>query len=149
MPPEFHSIAPVPGAKPLDVPATTGWLRNRFTFVQYFPEAGEYPIVFRSRPLGKGRRTGVKVQMLDATGTDLGVFEADGAVVTNVVRVKGACIRRFVVAPKAGLAAVESPWPGQGVQANGLVHPYCGVNRRFLFAVPADAEGSARRPWSS
>lgn len=139
-PPDFHSLAAAPGAKPLGAPATTGWFRNRFTFVQHFPAAGEYPIVFRSRPLGKGRRLGVKVQMLDATGTDLGVFEADGEVATNVVCVKGACIRRFVVAPKSGLASVESPWPGQGVQADGLVHPYCGVNRRFWFVVPATAE---------
>ena len=78
--------------------------------------------------------------MLDATGTDLGVFEADGAVATNVVRVNGACIRRFVISPKAGLAAVESPWPGQGVQSDVFVHPFAGVNRRFWFAVPADAE---------
>jgi len=135
---DWRGVAPQPGTQPLVTPASTGWLRGRFTFVQAFPAAGDYPVVFRTKRLGK-RRAEAKVQMRDAAGTDLGTFSVgDCAVVTNVVHAHGACIRRFEIS--GGLTAVESRWPGQGVLADYMVPLYCGRNRRFYFTVPADAE---------
>ena len=136
--PDFRSIEAASGVKPFDAPASTGWMRGRFTFVQCIPAAGDYPIVFRMRPLG-GRKPEIKVQTFDALGTDLGSFSAVGAAATNVIHAKGACIRRFVVSP-SGLASVESVWPGCGVQSDGFVHLFGGANRRFWFAVPSEAD---------
>ena len=127
------------GAEPLEKPTSTGWLRKNFTFVQHFPAAGDYPVVFRSRRLGK-RAFEAKVQMRDAAGTDLGVFTiGDGATVTNVIHSNGAGIRRFEVSTGYGLVAVESRWPGQGVLADSGLSVLGGRNRRFYFSVPASA----------
>ena len=136
--PDFRSIEAASGVKPFDAPISTGWLRGRFTFVQCIPAAGDYPIVFRMRPLG-GRKPEIKVQTFDALGTDLGIFSAAGTVVTNVIHAKGACVRRFAVNPSA-LVSVESRWPGHGIQADCFAHLYGGTNRRFWFAVPSDAD---------
>ena len=135
---DWRALAPQAGAQPLERPASTGWLRGKFTFVQAFPAAGDYPVVFRTRRLGK-RRAGAKVQMRDAAGTDLGSFTVgDCETVTNVIHAHGAGIRRFEIS--GGLTAVESCWPGQGVLADFMVPLYCGRNRRFYFIVPAAAE---------
>ena len=135
---DWRAIAPQAGAKPLERPASTGWLRGRFTFVQAFPAAGDYPVVFRTKRLGN-RCAGAKVQMRDAAGTDLGTFEVgDCAAVTNVIHAHDAGIRRFEIS--GGLTAVESRWPGQGVLADFNVPLYGGRNRQFYFTVPADAE---------
>ena len=135
---DWRALSAQAGAQPLEQPASTGWLRGRFTFVQAFPAAGDYPVVFRTKRLGN-RRAGAKVQMRDAAGTDLGSFAVgDSETVTNVVHAHGAGIRRFEIS--GGLTAVESRWPGQGVLADFNVPLYCGRNRRFYFTVPADAE---------
>ena len=135
---DWRGVAAQPGAQPLKRPATTGWLRGKFTFVQAFPAAGEYPVVFRTKRLGS-RRQDTKVQMRDAAGTDLGTFTiGDCETVTNVIQAHGAGIRRYEIS--GVLAEVESRWPGQGVLADFKVPLFCGQNRRFYFTVPADAE---------
>ena len=135
---DWRGVAAQPGAQPLERPASTGWLRGRYTFVQAFPSAGDYPIVFRTRRLGN-HRSSAKVQMRDAAGTDLGTFTiGDRESFTNVIQVRGATIRRFEIS--GGVTSVESRWPGQGVLANYRVPLYCGRNRKFYFTVPADAE---------
>ena len=137
--PNFRLLGAVPGEKPLAKPVSTGWLRKRFTFVQHIPSAGDYPIAFRVRPLGK-RRGSARVQVLDAAGTDLGSFALSDGVTTNVIHATGAGVRRFVVTVASGLASVESVWPGHGLQADGYVHLFGGRNRRYWFAVPVGAE---------
>ena len=137
--PDFRSLKVSADVKPLAKPVSTGWLRKRFTFVQPIPGAGDYPVVFRMRPLGKWRGA-AKVQVLDAAGTDLGTFSLKDGVVTNVIHATGAGVRRFEVVAMSGLAAVESAWPGAGLQADGAVRLFGGRNRRFRIAVPASAE---------
>lgn len=135
---DWRSVVAQAGAKPLERPVSTGWLRRRFTFVQAFPAAGDYPVVFRTKRLGN-RRAESTVQMRDAAGTDLGSFTVgDCETVTNVIHAHGAGIRRYEIA--GGLTAVESRWPGQGVLADFRVPLFGGRNRRFWFSVPADAE---------
>lgn len=130
----INSDAPILAAS-----ASTGWLRRRFIFVQYVPKAGDYPVVFRTKPLGK-RRASLTVQQLDAAGTDLGTFKVNDAVFTNVIRATGAALRRFEVKVEGGLCAVESDLPGQGLQADRPVSLFAGRNRRYYFLVPADSD---------
>ena len=137
--PNYKSLNVAVDSPNLTVPASTGWMRKRFIFVQYIPKAGEYPIVFRTRPLGK-RRASLMVQQLDAAGTDLGTFKVTDAVFTNVIRATGATLRRFEVTVEGGLCAVESCLPGQGLQADRYVHMFAGRNRKYYFLVPADTE---------
>ena len=135
---DWRGVVAQSGAQPLERPASTGWLRGSFTFVQAFPAAGDYPVVFRTQRLGN-RRAAAKVQMRDAAGTDLGTFTIDDCeTVTNVIHAHSAGIRRYEII--CGLAAVESRWPGQGVLADFKVPLYGGRNRRFYFTVPAEAE---------
>ena len=138
--PNFRTMKAKCGAKSIPGPvSSTGWLRGKFTFVQYMPAAGDYPIVFRTRPLGK-RKGDLKVQVMDALGTDLGSFTVTDAVSTNVIHATGAGVRRFAVTVASGIAAVESAWPGHAVQADAFVHLYEGKNRKFFFSVPVDAD---------
>ena len=51
--PDFRSLKVDPGERPYEKPMATGWMRKRFIFVQSIPQAGEYPVVFRMRPLEK------------------------------------------------------------------------------------------------
>ena len=135
---DWRAVVPQADAQPLEKPVSTGWLRKRFTFVQAFPAAGDYPVVFRTKRLGS-RRSESKVQVRDAAGTDLGSFTVgDCETVTNVIHAHGAGIRRYEIS--GGLTAVASRWPGQGVLADFKVPLYCGRDRRFYFTVPADAE---------
>lgn len=134
---DFRATIPKAGAKPLDEPVSTGWMRGRFTFVQTWSKAGDYPVVFRAKAIGK-RRTDARVQMRDAAGTDLGSFTvAHGTTVTNVIHAVRAGVRRFEIS--GGLVCVESRWPGHGVMADYGVPLYKGKNRSLFFTVPADA----------
>ena len=138
VPPDYRSLKAVADAKPLSKPVSTGWLRGKFTFVQHVPAAGDYPIVFRTRPLGT-RAGNVRVQVMDAAGTDLGIFTVNDPVATNVIHATGGGIRRFEATIHSGLASVESVWPGHGLQADQNVHLFGGRNRKFWFTVPASA----------
>ena len=130
---DWRGVTAQSGAQPMERPATTGWLRGKFTFVQAFPAAGDYPVVFRTKRLGS-RRDETKVQMRDAAGTDLGTFTiGDCETVTNVIQAHGAGMRRYEIT--GGLVAVESCWPGQGVMADYGVPLFGGSNRRFFFSV--------------
>jgi hypothetical protein len=135
---DYRAIKPVFKEK-LPKSDFTGWLRGRFTFVQCFPVAGEYPVVFHVKPLGN-RRPSAKVQMRDSAGTDLGSYILPAGVHTNVIQVTGAGVRRFEVVMPSGVMAIESIYPGHGLQADGYVHLFGGKNRRYWFFVPADAE---------
>ena len=137
--PNFRKLKALPDAKPLASPVSTGWLRGRFSFVQWVPGAGDYPVVFRTRPIGNHAPVAY-VQVRDALGTDLGSFTVENASVTNVIHAKKAGIRHFEVKVKPGLAAVESVWPGHGVLADNYVQLFGGRNRRYYFAVPREAE---------
>ena len=139
--PNFRSLKPVDGVKPLDQPASTGWIRGKFTFVQHIPAAGDYPITFRTRRINAKRAVLAKIEVRDAIGTYLDAFSVgDCKTVTNVIHATGAGIRRFEISIIGGLAAVDSVWPGHGVQADGYVAMFGGRNRRWYFNVPADAE---------
>ena len=136
--PDYRALKVSSGSKRLSVPTSTGWLRKRFTFVQCFPAAGEYPVVFRLEPLGRGRPS-AKVAVRDAAGTDLGSFNLEGGVFTNVIRATGAGLRRFEVQVMRGKAAVGSMSPGHALQADMPISLFGGRNRRYHFPVPADA----------
>ena len=139
--PEFRSLKPVDGAKPLEKPSSTGWMRGKFTFVQYIPAAGDYPVTFRTRRINAKRAVLAKIEVRDAVGTYLDAFSVgDVKTVTNVIHATGAGIRRFEVNIIGGIAAVDSVWPGHGVQADGYVAMFGGRNRQWYFTVPADAE---------
>ena len=121
-------------------PSPTGWLRKRFTYVQMIPGAGDWPIVFRMRKIG--RRSQVvkaKVQVLDAAGTDLGSFELGEGVSTNIIHATGSGLRRFEVNAVSGVCSVVPVIPGGGLQADGYVHLF-GGKRRYFFFVPAEAD---------
>ena len=137
---DFRSCAAASSAARLRKPVSTGKLRGRFTFVQYFPAAGEYPVVFRAVRLSPRRQASTTVQIRDAVGTDLGSFSLEaGSAVTNVIRATGPGMRRFEVDTGRGAASVESQWTGHGVLADIPVGCYKGRNRSFYFTVPADA----------
>ena len=139
--PDFRSRKSVADAKPLEKPASTGWIRKKFTFVQHIPAAGDYPVTFRTRRINKKRAVLAKIEVRDAVGTYLDAFSVgDCKTVTNVIHATGAGIRRFEVNVIGGVAAVDSVWPGHGVQADGYVAMFGGRNRRWYFTVPADAE---------
>ena len=141
---DWRTVCAPADAQPLATPASTGWLRGTFTFVQWLPAAGDYPVVFRTRRIGKKRGAGARVQVRDAAGTDLGLFSVgDCEAVTNVIHVMSPGLRRFEVMQNFGLLEVESRWPGHGILADTAVHLFGGRRRNFFFTVPADTEDVA------
>ena len=141
--PDFRTLRAASSGGQLPEAVSTGYLRGKFTFVQYVPAAGDYPVVFRTRPIRSAfqiskSKTGalLKVQVSDALGTDMGAFKVADAVFTNVIHATGAGIRRFAVSVESGLGAVESAWPGHGLLADAYVHLFGGDGRRFFFDVP-------------
>ena len=135
MPIDYRALRPATKAKRLAKPVRTGNLRGRFTFVQYHGEAGEYPIRFRCKPLGR-KSNSVTVQLRDAVGTDLGRFSFTDLDYTHVAKVKGKNVTRFEVHTDSSVD-IESEWPGQGVEAVGGVPLFAPGNRRYYFFVPA------------
>lgn len=132
---DYRALRPATKAKRLAKPVRTGNLRGRFTFVQYHGEAGEYPIRFRCKPLGR-KSNSVTVQLRDAVGTDLGRFSFTDLDYTHVAKVKGKNVTRFEVHTDSSVD-IESEWPGQGVEAVGGVPLFAPGNRRYYFFVPA------------
>ena len=137
---DWRAVNPAADATPLAEPVSTGLLRGRFTFVQAFEKAGDYPVVFRNKREG-GRNMGeTKVQVRDAAGTDLGVFTVgEGETVTNVIHAVRPGMRRYEVVSR-GLTEVKSRWPGNGILADFGVPVFKGKKRRYYFTVPGDAE---------
>ena len=131
----FRKAKSLPDAATLAKPAATRNFRRKFTFVQYVPSAGEWPVVFRtSSILGRKFRTSVRVR--DTAGTEVDAFTINGpSIVTNILRTTERGAMRYEVDCGGGLVSVESRWPGQGVLAGPWVHPYCGSGSRYFFAV--------------
>lgn len=136
-PVDYRSLRPATDAKRLSKPVHTGNLRGRFTFVQYHGEAGEYPIRFRCRTVGKNSNL-VTVQVRDAAGTDLGKFSFTDLDYTYVAKVNGKNVTRLEVSTNSRVD-IESEWPGIGLEAAGGVHLFAPGGRRFYFPVPAKA----------
>ncbi len=132
---DYRALRPATAVKRLARPVRTGNLRGRFTFVQYHGEAGEYPIRFRCRPMGK-KSNSVTVQLRDAAGTDLGKFSFTDLDYTYVAKVNGRNVTRFEVSTDSRVD-IESEWPGQGVEAAGGVPLFAPGGRRYYFFVPA------------
>lgn len=137
VPVDYRSLRPATDVKRLSKPVHTGNLRGRFTFVQYHCEAGEYPIRFRCRTVGKNSNL-VTVQVRDAAGTDLGKFSFTDLDYTYVAKVNGKNVTRLEVSTNSRVD-IESEWPGIGLEAAGGVHLFAPGGRRFYFPVPAKA----------
>lgn len=137
VPVDYRSLRPATDVKRLSKPVHTGNLRGRFTFVQYHGEAGEYPIRFRCRTVGKNSNL-VTVQVRDAAGTDLGKFSFTDLDYTYVAKVNGKNVTRLEVSTNSRVD-IESEWPGIGLEAAGGVHLFAPGGRRFYFPVPAKA----------
>ena len=133
---DYRALRPATNAKRLSKPVHTGNLRGRFTFVQYHGEAGEYPIRFRCRPLGRNSNS-VTVQVRDAVGTDLGKFSFTDLDYTYVAKVRGKNVTRLEISTNSRID-IESEWPGQGVEAVGGIPLFAPGGRRYYFHVPAD-----------
>lgn len=137
VPVDYRALKPATDAKRLSKPVRTGNLRGRFTFVQCHGEAGEYPIRFRCKPVGRNSNL-VTVQVRDAAGTDLGRFSFTDLDYTYVAKVNGKNVTRLEVSTNSRVD-IESEWPGMGIEAAGGVHLFAPGGRRFHFFVPAQA----------
>lgn len=137
VPVDYRALKPATDAKRLSRPVRTGNLRGRFTFVQYHGEAGEYPIRFMCKPVGRNSNL-VTVQVRDAAGTDLGRFSFTDLDYTYVAKVNGKNVTRLEVSTNSRVD-IESEWPGMGIEAAGGVHLFAPGGRRFHFFVPAQA----------
>ena len=137
---DYRAARPAANAKPLAEEASTGLLRGRFTFIQTFEKAGDYPVIFRTEGVN-GRNMGeTRVQVRDAAGTDLGVFMIGAdSTVTNVIHAVRPGMRRYEVLGRS-LVEIKTRWPGHGILADMDVPIFRGRNRRHFFTVPGDAE---------
>ena len=139
---DFRKARSLPDAAPLAKPADTHNFRGKFTFVQYVPSAGEWPVVFRATSIhGPQFKFRASVRVRDMSGIEVDSFTIDGpVVVTNILRTTEGGAMRYDVDCGRGLVSVESKWPGQGVLAGPWVHPFGGVGRRYYFAVPPGSD---------
>ena len=137
--PDYVNLKVSNVGKEMSSPSSTGWLRGRFTFVQALPGAGEYPVKFHLRTIGRAPvKATVKVN--DAFGTNLGTFTLKGGTSTHVIRATTAGLRRFDICVENGRLQVESRFPGQAIQADTRINLFGGRNLKYYFTVPADAD---------
>ena len=134
--PDFTALRPVDGAAKVRTP--TPWCRDRFTFLQYLPEGGEYTLEFRAKSIG-GRKIDCRVQMFDRMDTDLGSFQITAAVQRVVIATPGRNLRRFEIDTHGNAVSIASPLSGQGLLADRRLNLFC-ENRRLYFPVPSTAE---------
>ena len=135
--------------RPLD-PAARGtggrcpWLRGNFRFVQYVPAAGTYPITFRCQAVGRAApRSDITVTGPD--GRRLPGFRSknvEGDVYELRADMPG--VYRFDVMTYGHVVSVDSPFPGQGLDATQSLTPmHWGANPRpqkYYFRVPSGAK---------
>ena len=135
---DFSALRPVDGAAEVRTP--TPWCRDRFTFLQYLPEGGEYTLEFRAMSIG-GRKIDCRVQMFDRMDTDLGAFQITSAVQRVAITTPGRNLRRFEIDTRGNAVSVASPLPGQGLLADRRLNLFC-EDRQLYFPVPRDAENA-------
>lgn len=132
----FRRARPLLAATKLAKPVATGNFRGKFTFVQYVPSAGEWPVVFRASAI-RGRKFRANVRVLDTAGIEVDAFSIEWpSITTNILRTTGGGAMRYDIDCGRGLVSVGSQLPGQGVLSSPWVHPFCGSGRRYSFAVP-------------
>lgn len=126
------------------VPAGTDYqLRNRFSFIQAVPDAGEWPVRFRGARLGK-RPYELKCIVYDANGAVWDQFSVTEPDFTYKLKVKyaGGGVFRFAVATFGHLVSLIPAGSAQAVLTQDFVNLFCG-KPRWYFVVPADAEYAA------
>ena len=128
---------------PLAQPLCTGRLRGRFTFLQYVPAAGAYPIDFRSYPLPRRKTVQASFRLRTAAGADLGEVTIAEKRFTYVLKAAGPGVYIFETRTGSGTLEICSPFAGCGVRADGFVHLFGGPGRSWSFFVPAGGEDVA------
>ena len=122
------------------------WLRGTFTFLQYVPCAGEYPISFRLGKVG-ARDPFAYVTVKDCAGNKLGGFGIKKETgFTYRFDAPAAGVYAFEVMTFGHVVAVDSPFPGQGFEVTGGICPMHRPNgrpHRYYFRVPAGAKDVA------
>lgn len=120
------------------------WLRGNFTFLQHVSKAGEYPIAFRLGKVGPRNPFAYVTVRKCGSGKKIDGFS---------IRQENGFVYRFS-APEGGVyafetmtfghvAAVDSPFPGQGYDLSGGICPMERPNgrpQRYFFRVPAGAK---------
>lgn len=138
---DLTSVRPLQ-REPLAKPATYPFMRDKFTFVQYVPGAGKYPIKFLLKTLDRARRPKMTVQVRDKPGTDLGSFTTEEAEYTYEINAESQYPNVYVFEVNFGLGAlgsVESIYPGQGILFNDCVNLFKFTGGAYYFSVPGDA----------
>lgn len=124
----------------LTSPLSTGMFRDKFTFLQSVPAAGDYHVRFDVRRISTKRQAKPSFMLRDRIGTDLGQFDIPEEGLDYVIHARGPSLYRFEVSCGGGLVCASSATAGCGVRADGLVHLYKGKNREYSFAVPAGGD---------
>ena len=111
-----------------------GIYRGPFTFLQWVPKAGSYPIRFLSSPIGKKRNTNIEVEVFDPAGTPHDVFTVTEQDFTYQLKTTAKnTIYRFVVRPNGSRVRLGSENPGQGFVATSRVHWLTGAGQDLYF----------------
>ena len=117
-----------------------GIYRGAFTFLQWVPKAGSYPIRFISSPIGKKRNTNIEVEVFDPAGTPHDVFTVTEQDFTYQLKTTAKdTIYRFVVRPNGSRVRLGSENPGQGFVATSRVHWLTGAGQDLYFQAKAGA----------
>ncbi len=115
-------------------------IRKAFRFVQSVPGPGEYPIRFTGYKVGK---TPFKLQGLlrDPNGAVYDRFTTDRTDYTYPLKIKGGG-GIYLVEVNAGghCLSLHPSGSGQSILADQPVNLFGGLNNRFYFTVPANAE---------
>ena len=138
---DLRAVRPVRTA-PLAKPVSYPFFRNRFTFVQYVPGAGKYPVKFLLKPLDPARKPKMTIQVRDKPGTDLGSFTTEETEFAYEINAESQYSNVYVFEVDFGLgalASVESVHPGQGILFNDCVNLFQFTGAAFYFSVPAGA----------
>lgn len=138
---DLKAVRPVQ-TEPLAEAVKYPFFRNKFTFVQYVPGAGTYPVKFFLKTLEAARKPQMTVQVRDKPGTDLGSFTTDEAEFTYEIKAESSFPNVYLFEVSFGLgalASVESAYPGQGILFNDSVNLFGFDGAPFYFCVPADA----------
>ena len=138
---DLKAVRPVQTA-PLAQSVKYPFFRNRFTFVQYVPGPGKYPIRFLLKTLDPARKPKMTIQVRDKPGTDLGSFTTEEKDFMYEINAQSHVSNVFVFEVHCGLgalASVESVHPGQGILFNDSVNLFQFTGVPFYFAVPAKA----------
>ena len=138
---DLNAVRPVQSGT-LEKPVSYPFIRNRFTFVQYVPGAGTYPIRFLLKTLDTARKPKMTVQVRDKPGTDLGSFTTEDESFIYEIKAESKFPNVYLFEVDFGLgtlASVESVHPGQGILFNDSVNLFRCEGCAYYFSVPADA----------